>query len=136
MRFITPCALALACACVTPADETATSLAPDGGLPPEQQVQLQEQQSRDFSSAETTALVDRLAARVDMLRVQRSDLATFVGVGDPAGQRRQWMRSLAAFDMRLAEFEEAHPNLDENTRSELERTVIRPFRTLQGISRD
>lgn len=75
--------------------------------------------------------LDRLAARVDMLRLQQIDPGAFTDIADPELQRRLFLRQLAAFDLRLMEFEEDHPYLDSSTLGRYESLVREPFRELQ-----
>ena len=82
-------------------------------------------------SMELTVEIDRLAARLDMLKLQQSDPEALTDVGDPRLQRRLHLRRLAAFDLRMMKFEEAHPQLDPSPLERYERLVREPFRELQ-----
>ncbi len=77
------------------------------------------------------AEIDRMAARVDMLKLQQSDPRALTDARDPGLQPRLLSRQLAAFDLRLMEFEEAHPRLDPSSLERYERLVREPFRELQ-----
>lgn len=91
-----------------------------------------ETETETAPSLELYREIDRLAARVDMLELQQSDPGAFTDVGDPGLQRRMHLRQLAAFDLRVMEFEEAHPQLDPSSLERYERLVRQPFRELQG----
>jgi len=87
-------------------------------------------------SVELLREIDRLAARIDMLRMQQDDPGAFTEVGDPGLQHRMHLRQMAAFDLRVMEFEESHPQLDPGSLERYERLVREPFRELQGRVRE
>ena len=62
----------------------------------------------ETESAPSLALfreIDRMAARLDMLKLQQTDPGALTDVEDPELQRRTLLRQLAAFDLRVMEFE-------------------------------
>ena len=89
----------------------------------------------ETESAPSLALfreIDRMAARLDMLKLQQTDPGALTDVEDPELQRRMLLRQFAAFDLRVMEFEEAHSQLDPSSRERFDRLVCEPFRELQA----
>lgn len=124
------CAWSFCCACAAPERTGSASGLPAASVAPAAEpVLAQEAEESPEASMRT---IDRLAARVDMLAVQLADAEAFAPDGDPAEQRELWQRAVTAFDLRLQEFLEDHPDLTPREREQLERRVIEPFRELQA----
>lgn len=80
-----------------------------------------------------------LAARVDLLRVQRSHhVAVFLEnrghYGTDDSVDRQWRTSLTTLDQRVREFLEGHPDLHPASRQRLLRSVTGPLQALGAVS--
>jgi hypothetical protein len=131
-KLLSACWVALALlawGCVTPARESAPATTTVGA-------RLTPAASLTAPVVEQQAIA-ALAARVDLLRVQRSrHLALFLEkrghYGEDDSADRQWRTSLAAVDERLTEFLEGHPALHPASAERLERCVLGPLQALRA----
>ncbi len=76
------------------------------------------------------ARLEELAARLDLLRVLRSELDV-LAKRDPDGARRTWTVSLQSFDEHLLEFLDQHPDLHPTSAGRLEQGILEPVEALR-----